>query len=133
MTESTHYPVGYGKPPKKCQFKPGQSGNPSGRPKGARNFQAELLEELTELMTIQEADRDITISKQRACIKALVAAAMDGNMRACDVVLSFCARCDGASSENEGEELASEDREIVDAFTARQAARSGSSKAEGQA
>jgi hypothetical protein len=133
MTESTHYPVGYGKPPKKCQFKPGQSGNPSGRPKGTRNFQVELLEELAELTTIQEADRNVTISKQRACIKALVAAAMDGNMRACDVVLSFCARCDSASSENEGEELASEDREIVDAFTARHTTRQPSNKAGGQA
>ena len=29
--------VGYGKPPKHSQFKPGQSGNPQGRPKGSRN------------------------------------------------------------------------------------------------
>lgn len=27
------YDVGYGKPPKEHQFKPGQSGNPTGRPK----------------------------------------------------------------------------------------------------
>jgi hypothetical protein len=31
------YEVGYGKPPKKAQFKPGQSGNKKGRPKGSRN------------------------------------------------------------------------------------------------
>ncbi len=29
-----NYEVGYGKPPKDSQFKPGQSGNPNGRPKG---------------------------------------------------------------------------------------------------
>jgi Family of unknown function (DUF5681) len=29
--------IGYGKPPKARQFKPGQSGNPGGRPKGAKN------------------------------------------------------------------------------------------------
>jgi hypothetical protein len=28
------YDVGYGKPPAKGQFKPGQSGNPGGRRKG---------------------------------------------------------------------------------------------------
>ena len=31
------YAVGYGKPPAHSRFTPGQSGNPKGRPKGARN------------------------------------------------------------------------------------------------
>ena len=30
---SDKYKIGYGKPPKHSQFKPGQSGNPRGRPK----------------------------------------------------------------------------------------------------
>ena len=32
------YPIGYKKPPRDTQFKPGQSGNFKGRPKGAKNF-----------------------------------------------------------------------------------------------
>ena len=35
--------VGYGKPPKLTRFKPGQSGNPRGRPRGALNM-ATVLE-----------------------------------------------------------------------------------------
>jgi hypothetical protein len=38
------YAVGYGRPPKTTQFKPGQSGNPKGRPKGSRSARAELIE-----------------------------------------------------------------------------------------
>ena len=38
--------VGYGKPPRHSQFKPGQSGNPTGKRKGARSLKADLAQEL---------------------------------------------------------------------------------------
>ena len=44
------YEVGYGKPPKSGQFKPGQSGNPKGRPKGAKNFKTELATVLANMI-----------------------------------------------------------------------------------
>lgn len=37
--------VGYGRPPREHQFKPGQSGNKSGRPKGSKN-EATIINEL---------------------------------------------------------------------------------------
>jgi len=45
------YEVGYGKPPKSAQFKPGQSGNPRGRPKGNRNAKNLLREALNTKVT----------------------------------------------------------------------------------
>jgi hypothetical protein len=118
--------VGYKRPPREHQFRPGQSGNPSGRPKGARNFRSELREELSEVVTVRDGDREIEVSKQRALIKSLVAAAIDGNQRAAASVLAMCMRMLADAEDDEAIERA-EDADIVEAFTKRtkRAARAG--------
>jgi hypothetical protein len=118
--------VGYKHPPRAHQFRPGQSGNPSGRPKGARNFKMELREELSELVTVRDGDREIEVSKQRALIKSLVAAAIEGNQRAAASVLAICVRMLADADDDEAIERA-EDADIVEAFTKRKkrAARAG--------
>lgn len=49
--EKKDYEVGYGKPPKRTRFKKGQSGNPKGRPKGAKGFTASLKREMESKVT----------------------------------------------------------------------------------
>ena len=73
MEEDKPNAVGYKCPPKDRRFRRGQSGNLNGRPKGVRNFKTDLREELSESISIREGGRDISISKQRALIKRLVA------------------------------------------------------------
>jgi hypothetical protein len=46
--------VGYKRPPTHTRFKPGQSDNPKGRPKHARNLKTEFLEELNEVILVRE-------------------------------------------------------------------------------
>jgi len=47
--ENTGSEVGYKKPPKEHQFKPGQSGNPGGRPKGSlKDYVKRKLAEMSE-------------------------------------------------------------------------------------
>jgi hypothetical protein len=106
--------VGYKQPPKGHQFRPGQSGNPNGRPKGTRNFKSDLRDELGELTSFREGGREFSISKQRALIKRLVTSAINGDARAIATVMSFCARAFG--NDNEDQQQAPEDREIVQAF-----------------
>jgi Family of unknown function (DUF5681) len=54
--------VGYGHPPIKSRFKSGQSGNPRGRPKGARNKMPAFNEERLKDIIIAEAYRTIKVN-----------------------------------------------------------------------
>jgi hypothetical protein len=120
--------VGYKQPPKGRQFQPGNSGNPSGRPKGVRNFKTDLREELSESISIREGGRDVSISKQRALIKRLVASAIDGDARSISTLMSFCARAFGDDDEGRQPE-APEDQEIMHAFGKRRAKRGATNTA----
>jgi antitoxin (DNA-binding transcriptional repressor) of toxin-antitoxin stability system len=109
--------VGYKQPPKAHQFRPGESGNPSGRPKGVRNFKTDLRDELSEMITFCESGQEVSISKQRAVIKRLVAAAIKGDARSIATLMAFCARAFGNDTDEQHQ--APEDQQILDAFAPR--------------
>ena len=91
--------VGYGKPPRKHQFQPGRSGNPGGRPRGAKGLKAELREELNEWVTITSEGKPRRIRKRRLVIKALAAQAAKGNVAAADKLLSLVIQAEGFEDE----------------------------------
>lgn len=113
--------VGYKRPPLHTQFKPGQSGNPRGRSKNVRNFKTDLLDELREQIPIRENGRERKISKQRAFIKALVAAAIKGDMRATNALVSFCTRSlGGQADEDVNTAPTADDIDIIESFVTRE-------------
>jgi hypothetical protein len=116
-TENHGDSVGYKKPPKAHQFRPGESGNPSGRPKGVRNFKSDLRDELAEMTSFCEGGHEVSISKQRAVIKRLVAAAIEGDARSIATLMAFCARAFG--NDTDEQEQPPEDHDIVHAFAQR--------------
>src|ERR1044071_1619790 len=64
--------VGYGKPPRSTQFKPGQSGNRAGRPRGSKNFATALEQELNSRVIVTENGRRKRVSKREVIAKHLV-------------------------------------------------------------
>lgn len=113
------YEIGYGKPPKEHQFKPGQSGNPKGRPRGTKNLATDLQEELEEKILITEAGVQIKTSKQRAMLKTLMARALKGDLRASDTIIKLIVGMlqMPESHEAEGPDVA--DLAILDAYRAK--------------
>jgi hypothetical protein len=108
--------IGKGRPPRHTRFRPGISGNPSGRPKGSCGFKAELTKELSELIEIGDDEHRATVTKQRAIVIALLREAMRGDLRAIDTVMRACLP---ASDQGDDEIDAPEDRAIVDTLEAK--------------
>jgi hypothetical protein len=114
------YEVGYKRPPKESQFKPGQSGNPNGRPKGARNLKTDLADELQERIVLREGGERRTVSKQRAMLKRLMERALNGDTRAASLIINMAARfLDQTEDEEHATPLADTDLAILQAYEAR--------------
>lgn len=89
MSGSNDYEVGYCKPPKSGQFKPGISGNSKGRPKLIKDLNSDILEEMQEIITITEGNSTKKMTKQRALIKRITANALNGNIASIKLLTSM--------------------------------------------
>ena len=83
------YEIGYGKPPRHTRFKPGVSGNPSGRPKDAKNLSTLVHEALNEPVIVSENGRRRKVSKRRAIIKQLINRSAQGDLKALQMLLAI--------------------------------------------
>ena len=117
---SDDYEVGYKKPPMHTRFQPGQSGNPKGRPKGAKNLKTELAEELQECIALREGGARRAVSKQRALLKRLMEKALQGDVRAASLIFNMVARfLDQTEPEDDATPLAEADLAILEAYESR--------------
>ena len=83
MANSTRdYDIGKGKPPAKSRWKKGQSGNPSGRRKGAKNFNTILGEQLNQHIEIEEGGRTRRITMYEAMVRNFLNKAVRGDPKA---------------------------------------------------
>ncbi len=88
MARAKSYAVGYGKAPARTRFKKGKSGNPKGRPKGAKNFDSVIAEELDGSVPITEGGRRRRVSKRVVIAKQLVLKATAGDLKATQTIFN---------------------------------------------
>lgn len=86
------YEVGYGKPPKPAQFKPGTSGNPSGKRKPQPTL-SELFDRiLAEKVPVTERGQSRRMSKEEVFLRQMVAKAIAGDRVFGRLVLEYLQR-----------------------------------------
>jgi hypothetical protein len=74
--------VGYGRPPVNSQFKPGQSGNPRGRPKQQKNIATILDDALRKKIRIRRGNKVYSVTKLEAAFEVILNKALAGDHHA---------------------------------------------------
>jgi Family of unknown function (DUF5681) len=119
--ESRTYEVGYGRPPRAHQFKPGESGNPKGRPKGAKSEASIWQTRLNEKIEVREGGRVRRITVREAIVLRCIDDALKGNIKTANFVLGRSAAAE-AGEVQELDEMSKDDREVLKAYESQVAA-----------
>ena len=123
LTDKEHaYEVGYGKPPRHTRFIKGQSGNPRGRPPGAKNLKTLLSGVLNERVTVSKnggGHRKIT--KREAIIIQLVNRSATADWRAIKILLDLVRDIEGQTepASPETSAFSEADEKVIEQLRAR--------------
>ncbi len=114
------YEVGYGKPPHHTRFVKGQSGNPRGRPPGAKNMKTLLTKALNELVMVTDHDGRRKVSKREAIVTQLVNRSAKADFKAIQILLGLIRDIESETDPHPSERSLTEaDRQIIERMRAR--------------
>lgn len=116
---SEPYEVGYAKPPKTSQFRKGESGNKSGRPKGSKNITTLLMEALSEEVVVTENGRPRRISKLQLGVDQFVNQFAGGDLRAAAMTFKRLDADENRIDSEPTDGLDEADREVAQTLTNR--------------
>lgn len=98
-SESENYKVGYKKPPRNSQFKPGQSGNLSGAPKRPLSLAAKVQKVLGRKIPVIERGRRKLVAADEAMLHVYLERALKGDVKAGAFLISVIARLEPPKTE----------------------------------
>ena len=108
------YEIGFGRPPKATRFKPGESGNPRGRPKGSRPVGAVLQEVLHQRIPVTENGRTRRLPALEVMLRRLANEAMRSEPSAVKLMLSLVDRyAEAPEATLSVDEVLAEDQAII--------------------
>jgi hypothetical protein len=106
--------VGYGRPPKAHRFKPGRSGNPKGRPKGAKSERTILLQLLHQTIEMRQGGKIRRITVLEGILRRIVEDSLKGNLKSAAFSLQRLAAI--LSLPGDEPEMSRDDKAVLDAY-----------------
>jgi hypothetical protein len=108
--------VGYGKPPAEHRFIAGQSGNPKGRPKGAKSYGLILRELLNRKIEVRESGRARKITVFEAILLRFTQDALKGDTKTAAFLFDRYERGEEIQSSGESKQLSTQEKKALDDF-----------------
>jgi hypothetical protein len=86
------YEVGYKRPPKSTQYKPGQRGNPKGRPPGTPNKKTIIERALSKKISVRKGDKSTKVPVLELITETFALKAVQGDRHAAAVVINLATK-----------------------------------------
>jgi hypothetical protein len=108
-------------PPEAHRFKPGQSGNPSGRPKGIKSVDKELEAALKQMVRVRVGARFVKMTRLEAMTRTLADKAVAGDAKAVRLLIDRLKEVEARAAAEPGvrESFSEKDREVIAAVLVR--------------
>ena len=108
--------VGYGRPPREHQFKPGQSGNKRGRPKGSKNEATIISELLNRRIDIRQNGTVRKITLLEGILLKFAEDALKGNPKSAAFLLNRKLLTESSDQPADGPALDMDDRKVLEHY-----------------